>query len=39
MWTNRFKEGGYDYWIYEDLYDEGGILYVIEDFDRHKFLD
>ena len=26
MWNDRLKDGGYDYWIYEDLYDEGGIL-------------
>ena len=44
MWNDRSKEGGYDYWIYEDLYDgmcndEIGLFYDIEEFDRHKFLD
>ena len=44
MWNDTLKEGGYDYWIYEDLYDEmcndeKGLCYDIEEFDRHKFLD
>ena len=38
MWNNRLKEGGYDYWIYEDLYDAGGMLYDIEKIDRYAFL-
>ena len=38
MWNDRSKEGGYDYWFYEDLYDEGGIIHDIEEIDRYKFL-
>ena len=34
MWNDRLKEGGINYWIYEDLHDEGGIYYDIEEFDR-----
>ena len=42
--NNRLKEGGYDYGIYKDLYDEMcndgiGLFYDIEEFDRYKFLD
>ena len=40
MWNDRLKEGGYDYWIYEGLYDEMcndeiGLFYDIEEFDRN----
>ena len=44
IWNDRLKNGGYNYWIHEDLYDEMcndeiGLFYEIEEFDRHKFLD
>ena len=40
MWNNKDKEGGYNYWIYEDLYDEmcndeKGLFYEIEEFERY----
>ena len=44
MWNDKDKEGGYKYWVYEDLYDEMcndeiGLFYDIEEIDRYKFLD